>query len=85
MIRTTDTGGVKMIYNGIPVDGKCLNTRSNFNGLTQSSRTTNNMSGSYAYGSDFTYDLNAKTFKLAGTIKENINYSSDKSVIGMYT
>ena len=23
MLRTTDTGGVKLIYNGVPVDGKC--------------------------------------------------------------
>ena len=26
MWRTTDTGGVKMIYNGVPTDGKCNNT-----------------------------------------------------------
>ncbi len=26
MLRTTDTGGVKMIFNGIPNDGKCNNT-----------------------------------------------------------
>ena len=26
MIRTTDTGGVKLIYNGVPTDGKCNNT-----------------------------------------------------------
>ncbi len=26
MIRTTDTGGVKLIYNGVPRDGKCNNT-----------------------------------------------------------
>ena len=27
MWRTTDTGGVKMIYNGVPSDGKCTATR----------------------------------------------------------
>ncbi len=26
MIRTTDTGGVKMIYNGVPTSGKCINS-----------------------------------------------------------
>ena len=26
MVITTETGGVKMIYNGVPVDGKCNNT-----------------------------------------------------------
>lgn len=26
MVRSTDTGGVKLIYNGLPVDGQCTNT-----------------------------------------------------------
>ena len=26
MLRTTDTGGVKMIYNGIPTNGQCMST-----------------------------------------------------------
>ena len=85
MMRTTDTGGVKMIYNGVPVDDKCENTRSNTNGIIQGERTTNNMNASYAYGSDFTYDLSAKTFKIDGTIKENVNYVNDKSILGYYT
>lgn len=29
MVRTTSTGGVKMIYNGVPSDGKCNNTGAN--------------------------------------------------------
>ena len=29
MVRTTDTGGIKMIYNGVPTDGKCNNTGTN--------------------------------------------------------
>ena len=86
MIRTTDTGGVKMIYNGVPLDGACTNnTNRNTNSLIQGSRTTSSMYGTYSYGTDFTYDLTARTFKIAGTIKEGINYSSDKSIIGYYT
>ncbi len=26
IIRTTETGGIKIIYNGVPIDGKCNNT-----------------------------------------------------------
>ena len=85
MIRTTDTGGVKLLYNGVPVNDKCEKTRSNVNSLNQEKLTTNAMSSSYSYGSDFTYDLTNGTFKIAGTIKEGINYSNDKSVIGYYT
>ena len=29
MIRTTDTGGVKLLYNGVPTDGKCNNFGTN--------------------------------------------------------
>ncbi len=29
LIRTTDTGGVKLIYNGVPTDGKCISTGAN--------------------------------------------------------
>ena len=29
MIRTTDTGGVKMVYNGVPSDGVCNNSETN--------------------------------------------------------
>ena len=36
MIRTTETGGIKMIYNGDPVDGKCESTRGNHKGIVQS-------------------------------------------------
>ncbi len=43
MIRTTDTGGVRMIYNGEVVDGKCLNTRGTHvgNGGIRSSQSLN--------------------------------------------
>ena len=84
MIRTTDTGGVKMIYNGIPVDGKCENTRSDISGLNQGYRTTNSFTGTYAYGTDYAYDRQTGIFTLSGTIK-NTDYTNDKSVIGMYT
>ena len=66
MIRTTDTGGVKMIYNGEPEDGKCLNTRGNHVGYA--SRTTQSMSTTYYYGTSYTYDSTNNVFSLDGTV-----------------
>ncbi len=58
IIRTTDTGGVKMIYNGLPAeDGSCNNTGSQ---TAINSTSTFNSSASptatgYKYGSPITY------------------------------
>ena len=65
MIRTTDTGGVKMIYNGEVEDGKCLNTRGNHVGYEV--MTTQSMSTTYYYGTDYTYDKTNNVFSLSGT------------------
>lgn len=66
MIRTTDTGGVKMIYNGEAEDGKCLSTRGTHVGY--SSATTNSLNTTYYYGTSYKYDSTAKSFSLSGTI-----------------
>ena len=66
MIRTTDTGGVKMIYNGEPENGQCLNTRGNHVGYD--SRTTQSMSTTYYYGTSYTYDKTNNVFSLDGTV-----------------
>ena len=42
MIRTTDTGGVKMVYNGEPENNQCLDTRGTHVGYAP--RTTESMS-----------------------------------------
>ena len=67
MIRTTDTGGVKIIYNGEVEDGKCLDYRK---GLLGYSSYTNykTLLTSYYYGSSFEYDNTSKTFKISGEI-----------------
>ena len=66
MIRTTDTGGVKMIYNGEAVNNQCLNTRSTHAGYL--ARTTQNLNKAYYYGTNYTYDSIAKSFSLTGTV-----------------
>ncbi len=64
MIRTTDTGGVKMIYNGEVENNQCLNTRGTHVGYD--SRTTQNLYINYYYGTSYTYDSGG--FKLSGTV-----------------
>ena len=84
MIRTTDTGGVKMIYNGEADDGKCLNTRGTHVGYAP--RTSQNLASNYWYGTDYIYDSTAKTFKVSGTTEQTTwNATTGPSLIGKYT
>ena len=66
MIRTTDTGGVKLVYNGEPENNQCLNTRGTHVGYAQ--RTTQSMSTTYYYGTSYTYDKENNVFSLDGTV-----------------
>ena len=66
MIRTTDTGGIKLVYNGEPNNNKCLDTRNNHVGYDY--RRTNSLSTSYYYGTSYMYDSINKVFSLDGTI-----------------
>ena len=77
MIRTTDTGGVKLLYNGEAENGKCLNTRGTHVGY--SSATTKNLYTSYYYGTSYTYDTTTKKFTLSG------NITTGSIEIGKYT
>ena len=77
MIRTTDTGGVKMVYNGEAENGKCLTIRETHVGYSNS--TTRTLNTSYYYGTSYTYDSTSKSFSLSGTVTTgSIN-------IGQYT
>ena len=67
IIRTTETGGVKLIYNGVPSNGQCNNTGSNStigNSAFNSSRDNAKYVG-YMYGSsiDDTANTNESTIK----------------------
>ena len=84
MIRTTDTGGVKMIYNGEAENKQCLNTRGTHVGYA--SRTSQNLASNYWYGTDYTYDSSAKKFKVSGTTEQTMwNESNGPGLIGKYT
>ena len=87
MIRTTDTGGVKLIYNGDP-DGsghcKAINTQDTHKGVVSASNgSAVAMSGDYQYADSYTYDLTAGTFTLVNPSQDN--YANNKNLIGKYT
>ena len=84
IMRTTDTGGVKMIYNGEPENNQCLNTRETHVGYA--SRTSQNLASNYWYGTDYTYDSVSKTFKVSGTTEQTTwNATTGPTLIGKYT
>ena len=66
IIRTTDTGGVKLLYNGEAVDGKC-ETFSEIYGP----RTQQYLSSSYYYGQSFTYNATTQKYSIAGFVTNN--------------
>ena len=86
MIRTTETGGIKMIYNGDPVDGKCESTRGDHKGIVQSSAGSfYSFNSSYLYGSTFTYDITNSTFTLTDTEIATWSDSTYEDLIGKFT
>ena len=85
MVRTTETGGIKMIYNGEVVDGKCLSTRGDHKGIVQQNNTNQNLSSSYLYGSSFTYNIGTNEFTLLDTSESTWSDSTYESLIGKFT
>ena len=84
ILRTTDTGGTKLLYNGEVENNKCLDTRGTHQGY--SSRNYYNIDGFYWYGSEYSYDKTNKVFQLKGNTKK-INWEDlpEYDLIGMYT
>ncbi len=86
MIRTTETGGIRMIYNGEVVDGKCESSRPEHLGIvSESSVRVLAMNSSYLYSSTFDYDLETGIFKLVEP--EDYTWSDDSypNILGKYT
>ena len=84
MLRTTDTGGVKMIYNGEAENNQCLNTRGTHVGYV--SRTSQSLASNYWYGTDYVYDSSNQTFKVIGTTEQVIwSDATSSNLFGKYT
>ena len=86
IIRTTETGGVKMIYNGEPdQNGECGLYRENHAGIKGGIGSYSNLSNEYLYGSSFTYDTTNNTFTLIDTTTATWSDSTYQDLIGKYT
>lgn len=68
--RTTDFGGVKLIYNGSPnANNECVPGLKHSGITSRSSVNFNNFSGNLYMGTDYIYDSNSQTYKISGEIK----------------
>ena len=85
IIRTTETKGIKMIYNGEPVDGKCESTREGHNGIVKKANSLEVLSEEYMYGSSFTYDTVSRMFTLTNTETTTWSDSTYENLINKYT
>ena len=84
MLRTTDTGGVKLIYNGEAENNQCLNTRGSHIGYRP--RATQNLASNYYYGTDYNYDSTNNVFSLSGTLTQATwNSTTGPTLVGKYT
>ncbi len=83
IVRTTETGGVKLIYNGDSVDGKCENMKLNWD-----LKTSSYQKGSYMYGIDIDNVIISNDvlysiwYELADDSYEDIYYDSGYSIPG---
>lgn len=83
MIRTTDTGDVRMIYNGaVDSNGSCGTDRKGQYAFSGIEAIT--LNSKHYYGTDYTYDSILKKFKAAGN-KLAIDTANPSSLIGSYT
>ena len=85
MIRTTETGGIKMLYNGEPNNGQCGSSRSNHTGIVGENGSSEILDGIYLYGNSFTYDTTTSEFTLLDTFTSTWSDSTYENLIGKYT
>ena len=95
IIRTTDTGGVKLIYNGVAENNKCETTRSVTKGINGTSGNSTSLSGATLFGRSYDYDLATGQFTIEDSTglptawSENDTNSNGKKdyeeLIGTYT
>lgn len=83
MIRTTDTGDVRMIYNGeVDSNDGCGTDRKkhpNYSGIEEIT-----LNAKHKYSTDYSYNKTLKNFKVAGDLV-TVDTSNPSSLIGTYT
>ena len=87
IVRTTDTGGVKLVYNGEAENNQCLDTRGTHIGYNNNSSVyLYSSAGGFYYGTDYTYDSSSKLFSLSGTLQKRAwSEANAPDLIGKYT
>ena len=86
VIRTTESGGLKMIYNGEVVDGKCESNRGDHIGVIQSGYSSIiNLNSNYLYGNSFDYNTNTNEFTLLDTSLATWSDSTYGDLVGKFT
>ena len=86
MIRTTETGGIKMIYNGEPDNnGECGSSIGNHKGIVGANGSTQTLNAEYLYGDSFTYDITNNTFTLTDTTTATWSDSTYENLLGKFT
>ena len=84
MIRTTDTGGTRLIYNGEVNNNQCLDTRSDHPGYNP--RYYGEFRENYYYGSSYEYIKNEQMFKISGNTElAKWNETTGPALVGKYT
>ena len=84
IIRTTETDGTKMMYNGLPNNNQCLDTRSTTPGLGAIT-TTLTSDSNYLYGTSYSIDPVTKRFILYDTFTKEFNRETYLSLLNKYT
>ena len=85
IVRTTETGGLKVIYNGEPVNNTCESNRADHKGFIGTTGAVIDMAGTYVYGSDFYYDTTNEMFALNNIETASFSESTYTNLIGKYT
>ena len=85
IIRSTETGGLKILYNGEPVNNQCQSNRGVHKGIIGTNGTQSNLSNTVLYGNSFTYDLTNNTFTLVDTFTSTWSDSTYENLLGKYT
>ena len=96
IVRTTDNGGVRMIYNGVAANNQCETTRTVTKGITAIGYgAPQSMTGAFLYGRSYDYNLTTGEFTIEDSVglptlwstsDNNSNGTPDyKELIGTYT
>ncbi len=83
IVRTTATGGVKLLYNGISDNGTCKNDRDFFASIYDSNAVLG-VNSSDLYSDGYAYDKETKKLKLTGDMQPASAFEKHE-LIGKYT